>query len=65
VINDPYNKNFFEVIARNPSEITWKDVAVQSAHIFGQNLGRDYLQPGSLPAILHKLLEESKKDDPS
>ncbi|WP_267927837.1 hypothetical protein [Desulfolithobacter dissulfuricans] len=62
VINDPYNKNFFEVIARNPSEITWKDVAVQSAHIFGRGLGRDYLQPGSLPAILHKLLEEEKKD---
>ena len=26
IINDPYNKSFFEVIARNPSTISWKDM---------------------------------------
>ncbi|MDW7774333.1 MAG: hypothetical protein SCH71_15715 [Desulfobulbaceae bacterium] len=59
-INDPYNKNFFEVIAGNPSSITWKDVAEELAFIFKEH-GRDYLQPGSLPAILHKIMNEERK----
>lgn len=61
VINDPYNKNFFEVIAKNSSSITWKDVARELAFIFKGGYGRDYLQPGSLPAILHKIMNEEKK----
>jgi len=60
VINDPYNKNFFEVVARNPSSITWKDMERNLAFIFKGGHGRDYLQPGSLPAILHKILDEEK-----
>jgi hypothetical protein len=60
VINDPYNKNFFEVIAKKPSTITWKDMALELAFIFKGGHGRDYLQPGSLPAILHKILDEEK-----
>lgn len=60
IINDPYNKNFFEVIAGNPSTITWKVVADQSAFIFKGGRGQDYLQPGSLTAILHKIIDEDK-----
>lgn len=67
VINNPYNKNFFEVIAGKPSTITWKDMAQNLAFIFQGGNGKDYLQPGSLPAILHKILDEEKtramKDD--
>lgn len=59
-INDPYNKNFFEVIASKPSSISWKGVAGELAFIFKSGQGRDYLQPGSLPAILHKILDEEK-----
>ena len=59
-INDPYNKNFFEVIAGKPSSISWKDVAGELAFIFQSGQGRDYLQPGSLPAIMHKILDEEK-----
>lgn len=60
VINDPYNKTFFEVIAKNPSTMTWKDMSGHLAFIFKGGHGRDYLQPGSLPAILHKILDEEK-----
>ena len=60
VINDPYNKTFFEVVAKKPSSITWKDVSRELAFIFKGGHGRDYLQPGSLPAILHKILDEEK-----
>jgi len=58
IVNDPYNARFLEIVATNPSTITWEDVARQSANIFGKGYGRDYLQPGSLPAILHKILHE-------
>ena len=68
-INDPYNKNFFEVIAGKPASISWKDLAGELAFIFQSGQGRDYLQPGSLPAIMHKILDEEKaaraeKDQP-
>jgi len=59
-INDPYNKNFFEIIAGKPSAISWKVVAGELAFIFERGQGRDYLQPGTLPAIMHKILDEEK-----
>jgi len=59
-INDPYNRTFFEVIATSSGDSSWKHVAAKSAAIFGKGYGRDYLQPGSLPAILHKLLDEER-----
>lgn len=59
MINDPYNKSFCEIIANNPSSISWKQVAQQTAPIFASGRGQDYLQPGSLTAILHKILDES------
>ncbi len=61
LINDPYNKSFFEVIAANPASISWKGVSQQTAFIFQGGRGQDYLQPGSLTAILHKILDESQQ----
>ncbi len=61
MINDPYNKMFFEIIASNSSSITWKNVAQQSASIFRGERGQDYLLPGSLTAILHKILDEEQQ----
>ena len=61
VINNPYNKTFFEIIAKNPASITWKDLAAKTAFIFAGGRGQDYLQPGSLTAILHKILDEEQK----
>ncbi len=60
VINNPYNRNFFEVVAKNPSTITWKDVAEKSSFIFAHGRGADYLQPGSLTAILHKMIDQEQ-----
>jgi protein-disulfide isomerase-like protein with CxxC motif len=60
MINDPYNKMFFEIIASNSSSITWKQVAQQSASVFRGERGQDYLLPGSLTAILHKILDEEQ-----
>ena len=61
LINDPYNKSFFEIIAANPSTISWKGVAQQTSFIFQGGRGQDYLQPGSLTAMLHKILDESQQ----
>ena len=59
MINDPYNKSFCEIAAGNAPHITWRQVAEQTAWIFASGRGQDYLQPGSLTAILHKILDES------
>ncbi len=65
MINDPYNRNFFETVAKSPSDITWEDMAAKSSFIFAKGRGQDYLQPGCLTAILHKILdEEQKKGNP-
>lgn len=61
MINDPYNKMFFEIIAGNSPSITWKNVAQQSSSIFQGERGQDYLLPGSLTAILHKILDEEQQ----
>ncbi|MDR2550693.1 MAG: hypothetical protein LBD10_10895 [Desulfobulbus sp.] len=61
MINDPYNKMFFEIIASNPTTITWKNVAQQTSSIFQGDRGQDYLLPGSLTAILHKILDETQQ----
>ncbi len=58
VINDPYNEFLFEAVAEAGDELSWDDVARRSAGIFKQGLGEDYLQPGSLPAILHKIMDQ-------
>ncbi len=54
-INNLYNLKLFEIVAKNPAYITWKVVARQTAHIFKQKHGQDYIQPGTLPVILQKI----------
>jgi hypothetical protein len=60
LINDPYNKIFFEIVATNSPSITWKTAAQQTAFIFQDGRGQDYLQPGSLTSILHKIVDENQ-----
>ena len=62
VINNPYNEFLFEAVAEAREELSWDDVARRSARIFKQGLGEDYLQPGSLPAILHKIMDQKTID---
>ena len=57
MVNDPYNRKLFEIIAASENSLSWEEVARQSASIFGEGRGSDYLQPGSLPAILHKMMD--------
>jgi hypothetical protein len=58
LINDPYNLYFFEIVAKNSSNMTWENMAEKTKFIFSQGRGQDYLQPGCLTAILHKILDE-------
>ena len=62
VINNPYNQFLFEAVAKADGNLSWDDVAEQSSRIFKQGLGEDYLQPGSLPAILHKIMDQKSID---
>ena len=57
VVNDPYNQRLFEIIAASPNHLSWDEVSVQLNPIFADGRGSDYLQPGSLPAILHKMMD--------
>jgi hypothetical protein len=63
VINNPYNEFLFEAVAEAKTDLSWDDISDQSAKIFKQGLGEDYLQPGSLPAILHKIMDQKSIDD--
>ncbi|WP_417909231.1 hypothetical protein [Candidatus Electronema sp. PJ] len=58
MINDPYNLHFFEIVANNASNMSWEDLARKTDFIFSGGRGQDYLQPGCLTAILHKILDE-------
>ena len=64
-VNNPYNQQFFEIIARNGGKLSWEELARQSAGIFYANRAEDYLQPGSLPAILHKIMDLKPQSDAS
>ncbi len=57
IVNDPYNQRLFEIIATSPETISWDDISLQLTPIFSDGRGGDYLQPGSLPAILHKMMD--------
>jgi len=57
IVNDPYNRQLFEIIATSPDSVGWEEIARQSASIFEDGRGSDYLLPGSLPAILHKMMD--------
>lgn len=55
-INNQYNRRLLEVIAANPTMQSWTEVAGQMNTIFQTEEDKDYLQPGSLTAMLHKTL---------
>lgn len=54
-INNPYNIALLEIIATGRQKLTWDDVSEKTATIFSEHQGGEYLRPGSLPAILHKM----------
>ncbi|MBL4901252.1 MAG: hypothetical protein JKY62_01200 [Desulfocapsa sp.] len=62
VINNPYNEFLFKTVAMENGYLSWDDLAKRSSKIFKQGLGEDYLQPGSLPAILHKIMDQKTID---
>ncbi len=62
VVNNPYNEFLFEAVAKANKDLSWDDIAERSSKIFKQGLGEDYLQPGSLPAILHKIMDQKSID---
>lgn len=62
-INNPYNQRFLEFIAAEDDLETWREVEKLFSRIFAENLGADYIQPGSLPAILHKMMNEQETTD--
>jgi hypothetical protein len=55
-INNPYNIALLEIIATGRQKLTWDDVSEKTAAIFSKHQGEEYLRPGSLPAILHKMM---------
>ena len=57
IVNDPYNQRLFEIIASSPNGLSWDEVSAKLTPIFADGRGSDYLQPGSLPAILHKMMD--------
>lgn len=57
IVNDPYNQRLFEIIASSPNQLDWDEVSSRLTSIFADGRGSDYLQPGSLPAILHKMMD--------
>ena len=56
IINDPYNWNFFEIVAKNPSSITWKDVAEKSSFIFAGGRETTTCNPDVSPRSCTKYL---------
>ncbi len=60
IINDPYNQLLFELVASRSNSLSWEDVSDQAALIFKHGMGEEYLQPGSLPAILHKIMDQKQ-----
>lgn len=62
IINDPYNQFLFELVASRSNGLSWKNVSDQAAVIFKHGMGEEYLQPGSLPAILHKIMDQKQID---
>ncbi len=57
IVNDPYNQRLFEIIAASDKQLSWDEVSNELTTIFADGRGSDYLQPGSLPAILHKMMD--------
>lgn len=60
-INNQYNRKFLEVIAENPNILSWREIDKLMDAIFQSAEGRDYLQPGSLTALLYKILYQAEQ----
>ncbi len=58
-VNNLYNRTLFELVATRPDLLSWEEVASATAPIFAANAGEEYLQPGSLPAILYKMVYQT------
>lgn len=59
-VNNLYNLFLFETVAEGPVGISWKEVDRRSSFIFQGDGGSSYLSPGSLPAILYKVIGEGR-----
>ena len=59
-INDSYNQRLFEIVAESPDNAGWDRITGKTAPIFAKERESDYLQPGSLPAILYKMMDDRK-----
>jgi hypothetical protein len=62
-INNQYNRVLFELAASHPHLSSWDEVAQLTRPIFSETGGSDYLQPGSLPALLHKMIFQLQHHD--
>ena len=60
-INNVYNLRLFEIVAESPDNAGWEQITSQTSPIFVKERESDYLQPGSLPAILHKMMDARQK----
>lgn len=59
-VNNLYNLFLFETVAAGPVDMSWKEVDRRSAFVFKGDGGSSYLSPGSLPAILYKIIGEGR-----
>ena len=59
-VNNLYNLFLFEAVAEGPVGISWKEVDRRSSFVFQGDGGNSYLSPGSLPAILYKIIGEGR-----
>ena len=54
-INNPYNRILLELVATQPGIVSWEEITNKTKNIFAATAGEEYLQPGSLPAVLYKM----------
>jgi len=59
-VNNLYNLFLFETVAAGPVDMSWKEVDRRSSFVFKGDGGSSYLSPGSLPAILYKIIGEGR-----
>lgn len=62
-INNMYNRTLFEIIISQPHLTSWQDVRKLTDPIFTGNDEKDYLQPGSLPSLVHKMIINENYND--
>ena len=62
-INNMYNRTLFEIIADHPTLTSWQDMSKLTEPIFTENDEKDYLQPGSLASLVHKMIINENYND--